>query len=112
AMLWLKGYMTGTLPALPAAPSGLTATASSTTQINLSWTDNATNETSFRVERATSAGGPWTELTDSLATNTTTYSASGLSASTTYYFRVSAGNAAGDSEYSATASVTTSTPPP
>src|SRR5205807_101467 len=37
----------------PAAPSGLTAVAASTSQINLSWTDNSTNETGFLVERST-----------------------------------------------------------
>src|SRR4029077_19099293 len=37
---------------LPAAPSGLTATAVSSSQINLNWTDNSTNETGFKVERS------------------------------------------------------------
>jgi len=39
-----------------AAPSGLTATAVGTTGINLVWTDNATNETGFRVDRCSGAG--------------------------------------------------------
>ncbi len=116
AMVWLKSYMTGTPPpAVPAAPSGLTATANSTSQINLSWADNSANETAFKVERATASGGPWTEITATLPANTTTYSATNLSANTTYYFRVRAANGAGDSEFSATASATTQapvTPPP
>jgi hypothetical protein len=41
----------------PAAPSNLTAAAVSSTQINLSWRDNSTSETGFKVERATGAGG-------------------------------------------------------
>ena len=112
AMIWLKAYMTGTLPALPTAPSGLTATTSSTTQINLAWTDNATTETAYKVERATASTGPWTELTGTLAANSSTYSATGLTASTTYHFRIRASNIAGDGDYSATASATTSAPPP
>ena len=114
AMTWLKSYMANpTAPTAPAAPGGLTASAASATQINLAWTDNSTNETAFKVERATSATGPWSELTGTLAANTTTYSATGLTASTTYHFRVRASNGIGDSEYSATASATTSaTPPP
>jgi len=43
----------------PAAPTNLTATAVSSRQINLAWTDNATDETGFQVERATRASGPW-----------------------------------------------------
>lgn len=117
AMTWLKGYLSGAVaPTPPAAPSGLVASVASTTQINLSWSDNATNETAYKVERATSASGPWTEIAGNLAANTTSYGVTGLTASTTYYFRVRASNASGDSAYSATASATTSaapaTPPP
>jgi endo-1,4-beta-xylanase len=111
AMIWLKGYVTGTLPAVPTAPSGLTATAASSTQVNLSWVDNAGTETAFKVEQATSASGPWTEVAGALATNTTTYSVTGLTASTTYFFRVRASNAAGNSDYTANASATTSAAP-
>lgn len=112
ALTWLKGYMTGTLPTTPTAPSGLTATAASTTQINLAWTDNATNETAYKVEQSASSTGPWTELTSTLAANSTSYSVTSLTASSTYYFRVRAANIAGDSAYTATASATTAAPPP
>ena len=111
ALTWLKGYVTGTLPATPAAPSNLAASPASTSSIGLSWTDNASNETAYKVERATAAAGPWTEIAGSLAAGSTAYSATGLDASTTYYFRVRAGNTAGDSAYSATASATTSAAP-
>src|SRR2546428_416743 len=36
----------------PAAPTNLVATVASGSQINLAWTDNATNEDGFRIERA------------------------------------------------------------
>src|SRR5262249_34847553 len=39
--------------AIPAAPNNLVANATSTTAISLTWTDNATNETGFKVERST-----------------------------------------------------------
>src|SRR5204862_507168 len=45
-----------TLPA-PAAPSGLLATPTSPSRIDLAWTDNAANEQGFKVERATGGGG-------------------------------------------------------
>lgn len=112
ALTWLKGYVMGDTPSLPPAPSNLTA-AATLNRINLNWTDNAINELSYRVEQATSASGPWTEVAGSLPANTASYSATGLNASTTYYFRVRASNGAGNSDYSATASATTfATPAP
>lgn len=85
-------------------PSGLTATAVSSSQINLSWTDNST-ETGFRIERSGSSGGPYSEIT-TVGANVTTYSNTGLSAGTTYYYRVRAYNN-GNSLYSNVASATT-----
>ncbi len=100
----------GTLPPEgPAAPTGLGASAFSSTQINLSWTDASTNETGFKVERSASASGPFTLLT-TVGANVTTYNNTGLTASTPYYYRVCATNTAGDSAY-ATASATTLAPP-
>ena len=37
----------------PVAPSNLTATAASRSQINLSWKDNSNNEQGFKIERST-----------------------------------------------------------
>lgn len=71
--------------ALPAAPTGLTATAASTSQTDLQWTDNATNESAYTVERSLDGSTGWTELTSTLPQDTTSYSDSGLDAGTTYY---------------------------
>ncbi|MDX2186009.1 MAG: CBM35 domain-containing protein [Opitutaceae bacterium] len=92
---------------LPAAPSSLGATAPSSTQVNLTWTDNANNESSFSVERKTGAGGTYSVVASNLAANTTSYSSTGLTASTTYVFRVRAANASGNSSYSNEATITT-----
>jgi len=92
----------------PADPSGLTATPVSSSQINLTWTDNSSNETGFKVERATDSG--FTQnliLVTTTAANATSYNDTGLSAVTTYFYRVRATNTAGDSANSATASATT-----
>ena len=89
-----------------AAPSGLTATATSSTQINLSWTDNSGNEDGFKVERSTD-NSTWTEIAANVAANSTTYSATGLTASTLYYFRVRAYRGAVNSSYTSNASATT-----
>ena len=89
---------------VPIAPSLLVASSPSSSQITISWRDNSTNETGFKVERAPAAGGPWTYIG---ATASTSYASTGLAAGTTYYYRVQAYNASGNSAYSNTASATT-----
>jgi len=98
-------------PATPAAPSALSATATSSSQINLAWADNAGNETGFKIERKTGASGTWAQVATTGA-NAISFSNTGLSASTQYYFRVRASNATGDSGYSNEANATTQAPPP
>ena len=95
------------LPATtPAAPSGLAATAQATNRIRLNWTDNASNETGFKIERKTGAGGTYAQIA-TVGANVTTFTNSGLLANTTYFYRVRATNSSGDSAFSAEASATT-----
>jgi fibronectin type 3 domain-containing protein len=93
----------------PVAPSDLSAVAASSSQINLSWTDNSNNENGFEVEQAPRAGGPW-ELVGVVGTNVTFFADTGLQASTRYYYRVRAFNSAGNSAYSARENATTGEP--
>src|SRR5262249_31149436 len=86
-------------PLRTAAPTALTATAVPGMQINLQWTDNSTNETGFKVERATTSVGTYVQIT-TLAAHTTSYSDTGLQAGTTYYYRVRAYSTTGNSGYS------------
>jgi subtilisin family serine protease len=92
-------------PTIPAAPSALLATAVSRSQIDLAWTDNAANETGFKVERSTN-GRKWSQIA-TVATDVTTYSDTRLRRNTTYTYRVRAFNTAGHSAYSNIASTTT-----
>jgi concanavalin A-like lectin/glucanase superfamily protein/fibronectin type III domain protein len=106
---------TVTTPAPPpppiAAPSGLTATAASQTQIDLRWTDNSTNETGFVVERDTTAAfGSPVALT--APAGATTLADTGLAPGTTYHYRVRARNATDVSANSNSVSATTQSPPP
>src|SRR5207244_3345474 len=100
-----------TLP-LPAAPSNLTATALSATQVNLSWTDNSVSPnvaTSFKLYRSTdNVTFSWFA---SAGQGATTYTWGGGSAGSTYYFYVTASSSTGDSAPSNTATVTTPAPP-
>ncbi|MDB6028121.1 MAG: hypothetical protein JWM68_4344, partial [Verrucomicrobiales bacterium] len=94
----------------PTAPSGLSATAPSYNQVNLNWTDNSGNETSFKVERSTDNVN--FSLIATLGANVTSYSDTGRSAGTVYYYRVKSSNSGGDSTASNTATVTTPNQPP
>lgn len=94
-----------------AAPSNLILTPLSTSQIRLNWTDNSTNETAFRIERATSASGPWTQIA-AVGANVTSFTSSGLTASSVYFYRVRSHNDSGDSEYAPVKSAATLNAPP
>jgi hypothetical protein len=93
-------------PALPAAPSGLAATAVSRSRIDLAWQDNSTNETGFQVERSRS-GGAFSLIATATAGATGYSDTSGLTPNKTFSYRVRAVNAAGSSAYSNTAGATT-----
>lgn len=90
---------------VPAAPSSLAATSVTSNQINLSWNDNASNESGFEIERSLNST-TWSPLSTT-APNATAYSDIGLSSSTTYYYRARAINGAGASGYSNVSSATT-----
>ena len=99
-------------PTAPAAPSGLVASATSPSNINLAWSDNSTDETGFAIERCTGAGCTNFAPLATAAANATSYSDSGLAASTTYTYRVQAVNGTLSSAYSNTATATTAAQPP
>jgi hypothetical protein len=90
----------------PNAPTGASATAQSTSAITVSWQDASSDETGFRVQRSADGSTNWT-LVATLGANVTSYQDTGLTAGTTYYYRVRAYNAAGNSGFSNTASATT-----
>ncbi|MGB7631746.1 MAG: fibronectin type III domain-containing protein [Candidatus Deferrimicrobium sp.] len=95
------------------SPTGLTATVDNATQVTLRWTDPATNETGYVVERKTGAAGTFGVLTSPpLPPNSVTYiDTVGLVAGTTYYYRVGAVGSTGTS-YSIEVPVTTPGSPP
>ncbi|MFH1228626.1 MAG: putative Ig domain-containing protein [Planctomycetota bacterium] len=95
----------------PNEPSNLTATAISPSQINLQWADNSANEDSFKIERKTGSGGTYEEIV-SISTDSSSYSNTGLSGGTTYYYRVRAYNPVGYSSYSNEANAATLFNPP
>jgi hypothetical protein len=95
----------------PTAPTGLSASVVSSTAVNLSWTDASTTESGFEVERSTTLGTGFTMITTTAA-NATTFSDTGLSPVTTYYYRIRSKNAGGSSAYTSEAAATTPVAPP
>ena len=87
------------------APSGLAVTEVGPNQVTLTWADNSANEGGFRVER--SADGVTFTRVAATGPDTTRFVATGLSSRTTYYFRVRAYNAGGDSAPTDAAEATT-----
>ncbi|WP_437797926.1 fibronectin type III domain-containing protein [Sorangium sp. So ce693] len=102
--------------AAPAAPGNLNAQVLSGNQIRLTWTDNAGQlnpETSYRVERATNSSFTSGLVIGTTGAGSTEFRATALAPSQTYYFRVSALNAAGSSSTvgPVNATTTANTPP-
>ncbi len=89
-----------------AAPSNLQASALSSTEVELTWADNSTNETGFRIEARQGASGAFTEV-GTVGANDNGALITGLSPGTSYGFRVRATNGGANSTYSNVATVTT-----
>jgi beta-galactosidase len=102
----------GSCTSLPSAPTGLTATASSSSAINLSWTA-VTPPSNCSINSYSVYGSPTSGFTPSSSNllasgiTSTTYSNTGLSAFTSYYYLVKAIDGDGTSASSAQASATT-----
>ncbi len=96
----------------PGAPTGLTATASGPTIINLSWTAPTNTGgaaiTGYRIEESpTGVANTWTNLVANTQSTTTTYAHTGLSATTTRHYRVRAINSVNSGAPSNVANATT-----
>lgn len=90
----------------PTAPSDLSAVGKGYDRIELSWTDNSSDELGFKIERRLDSENRYTQIA-SVAANATTYLDSGLRGNTSYIYRVRAYNEAADSDYAAAAGATT-----
>ena len=62
--------------------------------MTLTWTDNTTNETGFTIQRSTSPTFANGVTTVNVAATATTFTQTGLSRNTAYYFRIRANNGA------------------
>ncbi|MDQ3686577.1 MAG: fibronectin type III domain-containing protein [Acidobacteriota bacterium] len=94
-------------PSPPASPTNLTASATSTSRIDLAWTDNSNNEQGFKIERCAGPGCSNFEEIGQVGAGVTGYGDTGLTSNTTYRYRVRAYNAGGDSGPSSPANAKT-----
>lgn len=95
-----------TAPTIPAAPTTLSAVAASASRVNLTWSDNSSNENGFQVWRTSNNGRSWTNIAN-VSANTASFTDNAVNARKTYSYAVRAFNDAGYSAYSNTATVTT-----
>jgi hypothetical protein len=91
--------------AVPDAPTDLVATASSPTQVDLTWTDVAVDEDGYRIQRSWD-GSDWSQIAD-IGPDSTSYNDTNRTSNSTYHYRVYAYNGDGDSDFSNTDSATT-----
>jgi len=92
---------------VPQAPTGVTATPGNA-QVSLAWTASS-GATSYNVKRATASGGPYTVVGSPA---TTSFTNTGLTNGTTYFYVVTAVNASGESGNSTQVSATPQAPAP
>lgn len=90
----------------PGTPSGLTTAVQSATRINLSWTA-VSGAVSYDIYRSSSESGTYSRIGSEPTTTNTSYSDTGLTAGTAYYYKVSAINASGESAASGSVPATT-----
>jgi peptidyl-Asp metalloendopeptidase len=97
----------------PDAPSNLTVTSLDYSQVSLGWTDNASNETSFHIERSENGGASFNAIA-SVPANTTTFQDTTVMNGSSYIYQVRAynGSSASDPSNTVTAHVPELTTPP
>ena len=95
---------TVTVPTIPAAPTGISGTVNAGPSITLTWTDNATNESGFTLERSV-GGGAFTTISSTLPANTTGYVDTTVALGTSYAYRVRADNVTGSSAWNTSAGI-------
>lgn len=83
---------------VPQPPANLIIGKTTKNSVSMSWVDNANNESGFYIERSPNGTAGWTRV-GTVGPNVTTFTNTGLSRKTTYWYRVQAYNADGVSAY-------------
>jgi hypothetical protein len=102
----VSNFVATAVPA-PVAPSALFITSTTSTQVALSWTDNAATEEGFKIERSTD-NSTFTVIA-TLQPNSIVFTDTTITSNTYYYYRVKTYNSGGDSAASNAVGTTTHT---
>ena len=100
---WIKSGGGGKGGTAPNAPTGVKATANSSSSITVTW-NSVSNATGYYIYRSSSSSGTYSQIGTSTSTS---YQNNGLSANTIYYYKVAAYNSNGTSSQSSYTSATT-----
>lgn len=98
----MHSVILGITPDAPITPAAVQSGNGNNQRVILTWTDNSTDEVSFKVQRATAATGPWTTIATVTSStgpwigDTKTYTDTTVVRGTTYYYRILATNVVGD----------------
>ena len=98
--------MPGWVTSAPDAPSTLAATGG-INKINLTWVDNSNNEGGFTAERSLDGLTNWSTVTTNIDGNATSFSNSGLTSGTQYFYRLKSTNTFGSSTWTNIVNATT-----
>lgn len=96
---------------VPPQASNPASSPIATTTLQISWEDNATNESGYRIYRSASSGGPFSQIGGDLPPNATSFSDSGLGLNERYYYRIIPFNGIGEGDFVATNAATLAIPP-
>jgi len=110
-VLAVNGSITASLVGLPAAPTSLNAVAINSNRIDLTWHDNATNETGYTVQRRTETTLTWSTIAYTAA-DSVSFSDIGVYDGTKYFYRIYASNGGGNSAPSNVTNAVTPMQPP
>ena len=105
--LLYSGFVGGVAPPPPAVPSELAGTAPTSVRVELTWSDNATDESRYELQRCRGDGCVDFSRVAVLSQNTTAYTDSGVTPSTPYRYRVRASRTASSSDYSDVLNIST-----
>lgn len=110
---WYGTPITGTVSITKqnpvAAPSNPSLNENPPRTVNLSWTDNASNETGYRIERKTMPAGNWAQI-GTTAANTSSYQDATVLPETQYSYRIAGYSSSTESEFSNEINITTGAP--